>query len=107
MSRKAKNPKVELKLKLSPPPTPAASNHQVVVSPTTSVSSCSETSPGSSCVSSEPRGDPTNGPEGTSMMLVGCPRCLMYVMLSQVDPKCPRCKSTVLLELFNQGNAKN
>ena len=33
-----------------------------------------------------------------SMKLVGCPRCLMYVMLSEeVDPKCPKCKSKVLL----------
>ncbi|CBI30362.3 unnamed protein product, partial [Vitis vinifera] len=32
------------------------------------------------------------------MVLVGCPRCLMYVMLSEDDPKCPKCKST------NMGN---
>ncbi|KAK8582194.1 hypothetical protein V6N13_145176 [Hibiscus sabdariffa] len=107
MSRKVKNPKVDLKLKLSPPHSPAASNDQVVVSPNSSVSSSSEMSPGSSCVSSEPRGDSTNSPEGTSMMLVGCARCLMYVMISRVDPKCPRCKSTVLLQLFNQGSTKN
>ncbi|GMI81662.1 hypothetical protein like AT3G11600 [Hibiscus trionum] len=107
MSRKANSPKVELKLKLSPPPTPGASNQQVIVSPNTSVSSSSEMSPESSCVSSEPPMRNPNNPEGTSMMVVGCPRCLMYVMLSQVNPKCPKCKSTVLLEFDNQGNAKN
>ncbi|CAA6663743.1 unnamed protein product [Spirodela intermedia] len=35
------------------------------------------------------------------MVLVGCPRCLMYVMLSEDDPKCPKCKSTVLLDFLN------
>ncbi|KAM7507245.1 hypothetical protein LguiA_017698 [Lonicera macranthoides] len=38
----------------------------------------------------------------SSMMLVGCPRCLMYVMLARKDPKCPKCKSTVLLIFFHQ-----
>ncbi|KAE8682459.1 putative CCR4-associated factor 1-like protein 9-like isoform 1 [Hibiscus syriacus] len=69
------SPKVELKLKLSPPnPGP-----QVIVSPDTS-----EMSPGSSCVTSESLSDSTmrnpNTPEGKSMMVMGCPRCLMYVM---------------------------
>ncbi|KAF8659992.1 hypothetical protein HU200_058076 [Digitaria exilis] len=33
------------------------------------------------------------------MVVVGCPQCLMYVMLSgeEKQPKCPRCKSPVLL----------
>ncbi|CAA6660624.1 unnamed protein product [Spirodela intermedia] len=35
------------------------------------------------------------------MVLLGCPRCLMYVMLSEDDPKCPKCKSTVLLDFLN------
>ncbi|KAF8769326.1 hypothetical protein HU200_006843 [Digitaria exilis] len=35
------------------------------------------------------------------MVVVGCPQCLMYVMLSgeEKQPKCPRCKSPVLLHL--------
>ncbi|URE36453.1 hypothetical protein MUK42_17447 [Musa troglodytarum] len=37
------------------------------------------------------------------MVLAGCPRCLMYVMLSEEDPKCPKCNSTVLLD-FHHGN---
>ncbi|RDY01890.1 hypothetical protein CR513_14729, partial [Mucuna pruriens] len=37
-----------------------------------------------------------NGSETKAMDLVGCPRCFMYVMLSDVDPKCPKCKSTTL-----------
>ncbi|KAI4334195.1 hypothetical protein L6164_018914 [Bauhinia variegata] len=42
------------------------------------------------------------------MHLVGCPRCLMYVMLSEVDtdPKCPKCNNTVLLDFLNQQNSK-
>jgi len=43
-------------------------------------------------------------PETKAMDLVGCPRCFMYVMLSEVDPKCPKCKTTVFLELFKDEN---
>ncbi|KAK8352276.1 hypothetical protein V6Z12_A05G084200 [Gossypium hirsutum] len=105
MSRRTNTPKVDLKLNLSPP---RSANQPVIVSQNTSVSS----SPGSSCVSSEPTDDSTtmmpypSSPEGMSMVLVGCPRCLMYVMLSEVDPNCPKCKSTVLLDLFSQHKAK-
>ncbi|GFQ05903.1 hypothetical protein PHJA_002734300 [Phtheirospermum japonicum] len=55
-------------------------------------------SPRSSCVSRE--ASPAS-PEASSMMLVGCPRCLMYVMLFEEDPKCPKCKSTVLLDFMH------
>ncbi|CAI0391374.1 unnamed protein product [Linum tenue] len=41
------------------------------------------------------------------MVLVGCPRCLMYVMLSEDDPKCPKCKSTVLLDFLHDNNNNN
>ncbi|PNX73517.1 hypothetical protein L195_g029419 [Trifolium pratense] len=37
------------------------------------------------------------------MVLVGCPRCFMYVMSSEVEPKCPKCETTtVFLDLFGQ-----
>ncbi|KAJ4832720.1 hypothetical protein Tsubulata_038982 [Turnera subulata] len=36
----------------------------------------------------------------TNMMLVGCPQCLIYVMLFEVDPKCPQCKSTVFISVL-------
>ncbi|KAG4961142.1 hypothetical protein AAZX31_13G295800 [Glycine max] len=45
-------------------------------------------------------------PETKAMDLVGCPRCFMYVMLSEADPKCPKCKSTVFLEFFKAENFK-
>ncbi|MBA0553094.1 hypothetical protein Golob_012311 [Gossypium lobatum] len=75
-----------------------------------------EISPENSCLSSEP-GDKKeeeesvvtmrNRPEVTSnMLLVGCPRCLIYVMLSKVEPKCPQCKSTVLLDFLDEETAK-
>ncbi|KAL7084798.1 hypothetical protein ACP275_14G243500 [Erythranthe tilingii] len=88
-------PELELKLKLSPP-----TDHRT----TKNV----EVSPRSSCVSREesPEGGP--GPEGRSsstMMLVGCPRCLMYVMLFEDEPKCPKCKSSVLLDFLLHGNS--
>ncbi|CAN0847314.1 Protein GL2-INTERACTING REPRESSOR 1 [Linum grandiflorum] len=41
------------------------------------------------------------------MVLVGCPRCLMYVMLSEDDPRCPKCKSTVLLDFLHDSTTNN
>ncbi|KAI8562942.1 hypothetical protein RHMOL_Rhmol03G0075100 [Rhododendron molle] len=94
MSRRS-GPKLDLKLNLSPP---RANRH---------AESPAAASPTSSCVSSELNQDEStlrysNSPEATSMMLVGCPRCLMYVMLAEADPRCPKCKSTVLLDVFNE-----
>ncbi|KAL4298110.1 hypothetical protein GQ457_12G012100 [Hibiscus cannabinus] len=95
-------PKLELKLNLSPPR---------VESPIRSAT-MSPTSPPSSCVSSEMNQDVdttnlrySSSPEATSMVLVGCPRCLMYVMLSEDDPKCPKCKSAVLLDFLHDTTA--
>ncbi|KZV30549.1 hypothetical protein F511_05699 [Dorcoceras hygrometricum] len=101
MSYNAESPKLELKLNLSPP-----RERGQVVSPNGSISSSR-----SSCMSWEnsttgenPR-YPTS-PEANSMMLVGCPRCLMYVMLMEEDPKCPKCKSTVLLDFLHEGASR-
>ncbi|KAJ9184547.1 hypothetical protein P3X46_004261 [Hevea brasiliensis] len=105
MSRKNGNgPKLDLKLNLSPPrPNPR------VESPSRSAT-VSPTSPPSSCVSSELNQEDTlrysNSPEATSMVLVGCPRCLMYVMLSEGEPKCPKCKSTVLLDFVHNNTVQ-
>ncbi|GMJ09483.1 hypothetical protein like AT3G11600 [Hibiscus trionum] len=89
MSRR-NGPKLDLKLNLSPPRVESPSRSATV----------SPTSPPSSCVSSEMDVDTNSGETATSMVLVGCPRCLMYVMLSEDDPKCPKCKSTVLLDFL-------
>ncbi|KAH7561288.1 hypothetical protein ACOSQ2_016292 [Xanthoceras sorbifolium] len=105
MSRRSNGPKLELKLNLSPP----RNRDQQVQSPNGSVSSW-EISTESSCVSSEPEDTTmhyTSSPDTTnSMLLLGCPRCFMYVMLSDVNPKCPKCKSTVLLDFLNEDNPK-
>ncbi|CAI9766395.1 unnamed protein product [Fraxinus pennsylvanica] len=92
-------PQLDLKLNLSPP---ARRNlHAESQSPSSS-------SPPSSCVSSEVNQDESRrystSPEAASMMLVGCPRCLMYVMLAGEDPRCPKCKSTVLLDVVHDKN---
>lgn len=35
-----------------------------------------------------------NAPETKAMDLVVCPQCFMYVMLSEDNPKCPKCNTT-------------
>lgn len=62
-------------------------------------------SPASSCVSSDAEEEAA---VAKPMVVVGCPQCLMYVMLSEEEeqPKCPRCKSPVLLH-FLRGAADN
>ncbi|KAL3828601.1 hypothetical protein ACJIZ3_017403 [Penstemon smallii] len=93
----SESPSLELKLNLSPS---RDYNRQVV-------SSSTEISPRSSCVSREVSPDDETERYSTttgSMMLVGCPRCLMYVMLLEEDPKCPKCKSTVLLDFLHEAD---
>ena len=60
-------------------------------------------SPASSCVSSDAEDEVVVQPK--PMVVVGCPQCLMYVMLSgeEQQPKCPRCKSPVLLHFLRAG----
>uniref|UniRef100_A0A0D9X3E2 GIR1-like zinc ribbon domain-containing protein n=1 Tax=Leersia perrieri TaxID=77586 RepID=A0A0D9X3E2_9ORYZ len=61
-------------------------------------------SPASSCVSSEYVEEATV----MTMVVAGCPQCLMYVMLAvpnskeeMKQPRCPRCNSAVLLHFHN------
>ncbi|XP_073289528.1 protein GL2-INTERACTING REPRESSOR 1 isoform X1 [Primulina huaijiensis] len=104
---KRNGPKLDLKLNLSPP---RMLSNPLVESPSRSLT-VSPTSPPSSCVSSERNLDESpryaSSPEATSMMLVGCPRCLMYVMLAEEDPRCPKCKSTVLLDVIPDSDTIN
>lgn len=109
--------KLDVTLNLLPPRTTFPRNEP---SPPRSSSSSSSSSieiirsPTTSCVSREssPIDDrafsdcPSNS-ETTSMMLVGCPRCLMYAMILVTKPKCPKCKSTVLLDFFHEERIKN
>jgi uncharacterized paraquat-inducible protein A len=58
-------------------------------------------SPTSSCVSSDTEEEVAA--VAKPMVVVGCPQCLMYVMLSgaaEEQPRCPRCKSPVLLHFL-------
>ncbi|KAL3839333.1 hypothetical protein ACJIZ3_023924 [Penstemon smallii] len=76
------------KLNLSPPPRV----NPLTVSPTRSLP-VSPTSPASSCVSTEDELSPV-----AKMVLMGCKRCLMYVMVSDQNLRCPICKNTDLLD---------
>jgi len=82
-------------------------------SPGSSYSSCSAIS---SSASSEATGKSNTSPDKTLktskdntelavMMLVGCPRCLMYVMTPRRDTKCPRCKSSALFNFLPADSA--
>ncbi|EAY86168.1 hypothetical protein OsI_07548 [Oryza sativa Indica Group] len=72
-----------------------------------------ESSP-SSCLSSESELRQQHGggggqlqwsdsPEATSMVLAACPRCFLYVMLAEADPRCPKCRSPVILDFLQAG----
>ncbi|XP_020230695.1 uncharacterized protein LOC109811368 [Cajanus cajan] len=103
-------PKFELRLNLSPP--------RVVNcradSPTLSAI-LSSTSPPSSCVSTEVnQGEEnnnnleySNNPEAISLVVAGCPHCHIYIMVAEDNLKCPKCKSTTLLEFDHDNNNNN
>ncbi|PWA74955.1 hypothetical protein CTI12_AA247660 [Artemisia annua] len=99
--RNGGNGKLDLKLNLSPP----IAQRRTHESPSRA-STTTSMSPTTSCVSSETELRYSSSPEATSMMLVGCPRCLMYVMLAEDYPKCPKCKSTVLLDVLHDNTTK-
>ncbi|CAJ2654729.1 unnamed protein product [Trifolium pratense] len=91
MSKRERSPTLGMGLSLSPPGTAATSPQSTESFSTEFVVHSSE----GSCVSCN------IAEETKAMLLVGCTRCLMYVMLPEVDPKCPKCKSTVLLDFLN------
>ncbi|WOL12748.1 hypothetical protein Cni_G21515 [Canna indica] len=100
-NRKSQN-KVDLKLNLSlQAPTRGGTSSRR--------SSAEEaSSPSSSCLSSEAElgtRSPDSPEAAASMVVAGCPRCLMYVMLSEDDLRCPKCRSTVLLDFCGDGAA--
>ncbi|CAJ2654733.1 unnamed protein product [Trifolium pratense] len=41
------------------------------------------------------------------MALVGCPKCFMYVMLSEENPKCPKCNTTSFLDIMGSFETKD
>lgn len=89
MSKRTRSPPLGVELNLWPPRTATLS-----LSSETSSTEFVHSSEGS-CVSGGA------AEETKTMLLVGCTRCLMYVMVPEVDPKCPKCKSTTLLDFLN------
>ncbi|TKY53130.1 hypothetical protein E2542_SST24653 [Spatholobus suberectus] len=104
-ARNGSDPKIDLNL--SPPRVV----DRTLESPTQSTT-VTLTSPPSSSVSIELNQkdnnnnhlEYSNSPEATSMVLVGCPRCLMYAILYVDDLKCPKCKSSVLFDFLHDNN---
>ncbi|KAF8006946.1 hypothetical protein BT93_K1060 [Corymbia citriodora subsp. variegata] len=93
---------LDLKLNLSPPTVNPITN-----SPSESLTVLRNSS---SCLSLEVNSDESpslayssdDSPAVVPMVLVGCQRCLMYVMISEeVYLKCPKCKSNVLLDILH------
>lgn len=41
-----------------------------------------------------------------SLVLMGCTRCYLYVMVSEAEPECPKCKTCVLLDMFRENPTK-
>ncbi|KAK8531712.1 hypothetical protein V6N12_053175 [Hibiscus sabdariffa] len=39
--------------------------------------------------------------EEPSLVVMGCSNCLMYVMVSEIEPRCPRCRTSVLIDIFH------
>ncbi|XP_062083625.1 protein GL2-INTERACTING REPRESSOR 1-like [Humulus lupulus] len=97
----------------TPEPNSPSSAGESSASSSSESSSTSEMSIDGSCVSSEAEQESMmSSPESVRtaaapMVLAGCPRCLMYVMLSDANPKCPKCKSTVLLDFLNDETNNN
>lgn len=90
----------QLKLTLSPPTRINTDDNPYVGTPSRSAT-VSPTSPPSSCISSELNQDHSSPETTSSMILVGCPRCLMYLMLPEDEyPTCPKCNTTALLDVL-------
>ncbi|XP_019084769.1 PREDICTED: uncharacterized protein LOC104706514 [Camelina sativa] len=84
----ASNLELELKLNISP------SLDSSLLTESSSSSLCSEEAEG-------------GGGEAKSMVVVGCPNCIMYIIISlESDPRCPRCNNHVLLDFLTGNHSK-
>uniref|UniRef100_A0A7N0SWT5 GIR1-like zinc ribbon domain-containing protein n=1 Tax=Kalanchoe fedtschenkoi TaxID=63787 RepID=A0A7N0SWT5_KALFE len=95
---------LDLMLHLSPPSQGYYGDGEPAVA-AGSMSSSSAATDGSLCIYS-PESSHTSGSKTrqVGMVLAGCQRCLMYFMLSELDLKCPKCKSNSLLMCFTNRN---
>jgi len=92
-------------------PPPRVDNHGL--EPPIQLAPDSPISPTISCLSYEFNQDHNNNNfeysnnlQALSLVVVGCPRCLMYAMVSEGDLKCPQCKSTDLIHFFDANNSR-
>lgn len=91
---------VEMRVNLNLSPTTSSSSSSSSSS-ASSLGSGSRSSVENSCLSCEEEDGMEEIITG-SMMLVGCPGCFMYVMLTNKSSQCPKCNNTVFLDFFNQ-----
>lgn len=112
-SKNSDDATLDLKLVPSPSSLPSSSNYQSVCtldkvkfalekvekeSRKRSVSmmlSKGSSPPSSNSSSSIKDGEINQEDNSPSAFAIGCPSCLMYVLISKTDPKCPRCKTIV------------
>lgn len=44
--------------------------------------------------------------ERSPLIVMGCTFCLLFVMVTDADPRCPKCKNSGLLDVFRGNQAK-
>ncbi|RRT37056.1 hypothetical protein B296_00036195 [Ensete ventricosum] len=71
---------------------PASSPHS---SSTTTTTSSSSSSSSASTKRRAPASPDEDGAAGSTMAVATCPVCLLYVLVSKADPRCPRCAAHV------------
>ncbi|CAL9104245.1 unnamed protein product [Musa textilis] len=71
----------------SPPPSSSTT--------TTTTSSSSSSSSSASTKRRAPTSPDEDGAAGSTMAVAACPVCLLYVLVSKSDPRCPRCAAHV------------
>ncbi|XP_019057797.1 PREDICTED: uncharacterized protein LOC109116579 [Tarenaya hassleriana] len=48
-----------------------------------------------------------DGRKAKSMVVVGCPNCMMYIIMSlEGKPRCPRCNNKVLIDFVGENNVQ-
>ncbi|CAL9165402.1 unnamed protein product, partial [Musa hybrid cultivar] len=97
---------LDLKLNLSLLPARGDESRRMGVADDDSPASSCLTTAASSSEAELEMMTPVSTEVATPMVLAGCQRCLMYVMLSADDLKCPKCWSTAL-NFFHNTTTKN
>ncbi|KAK1572324.1 hypothetical protein Q3G72_030830 [Acer saccharum] len=82
----------------SPPPSTDHHDHQRSYMYNLDLNS--EYTPDDDDEENHPKKKKKDGGIPSNLIVMGCFRCLMYVMVSGAEPQCPKCKSTVLIDQF-------